>query len=80
MRDAEDRRVDVRHRLAIVAEGGRHAELVLDELEAIRRRIDDRGDLDAVRARQRRQVNAFGGGAGADYADADRSHDSCALH
>ena len=80
VRDAEDGRVDVRHRVPVVAIAGRDAELVLHVLDAIRRRIDDRHGLDAGGARERRQVDAFGGGAGADYADTDRSHDSAALH
>ena len=71
VRDAENRRVDVRDRVAVVAIAGRHAELALHVLDAIRGGIDDRHGLDAgrcarapaggcLRRRRRRRLRRHG--------------------
>ncbi len=80
VRDADDRRVDVRDGVAMIAIAARDAEPVRDVLEAICRRIHDGDGFHTAGARERRQVNAFGGRPGSDYADTDRSHDSAAFH
>lgn len=71
MRDADDRRVDVREGVPMIGEGVRDAERLLQVRRPLGHRIHDRDGLDAAYARQRGQVDALSGGPAADYADAE---------
>ena len=80
MRNADNRGVDVGNDVLMASIAGRHLELVRDILQAVSRWIGDGNCLHTRGARERRQVDAFGRGSGADYTDTDRSHDVAAFH